>query len=459
VKKPKSKSVFDIVHDRLAALQAKASSLGVFDHARSEENSPSFTRYAVFTGIRSFDDVVGGMPIGKSVELCGLPKSGKTAMAVRTCVRAQQGFVYERIQEPDGSIRLEQLPPDTFDVHVLYYDNENSLSDFSHRRVDGTVMKGEILQCNTIELVWFTMEQVINTLEKIEEETGVTQFLIVVLDTIGVMTTKMDLDAAWGKMDYPRVPSQIKQGFRTMLQRMQRENVLLIGLNHVSRKMTADFRGRVAYKSWAYDSPGGSSFGYFSTCQIYFEMLQKSYKLHPESREADGQLVYFMTSKNRMMPPLRQGRLALHFTIFDREHRLVREGGFKDEWSILETLIYHKAAQLNDEGAILFRFEKFGVETRTFGKAEAMPSLEEQDDGEPPPPRRGHPRHHAAVRKREPKISYRHAWLEFYAQHQEDFDALYNNVIERALLGSEIQFPERNGELVPEESDDEDEEE
>jgi len=448
MKKPSAKlgrrSLLAKISATLDRLQPENPDGGTYEHARSTESSPTYIRYVVTTGIRAFDDRVGGMPIGKATELCGLPKSGKTNMAVRTCVRAQQGFIYERVQAEDGSVTLQQLKPGTYNVTILYYDNEGSLSDFNNRVVDRTVMDGEIIQCETIELLWKTMDGVMQDMDAEQEENPeIVQFLIVVIDTVGSMTTKMELDAAWGKTDFPRVPAQLKAGFKAMTSRMQRENVLLMGLNHVSRKMTSRAgTGPPAFKGWSYDSPGGLAFSYFSTHQVYFEMLQRKYCLRSQG-EADGILVYFLTEKNRMLPMLRQCNLALLFGLKDRlSGKLIQEGGFKDDWSLLECLIYHKAAKISrNTGFITFYFAKFGVPMTTFGAA-AVPSLEEQDEAAPipPPSRRMAARPRLAEgeehKKKDPRIPNRMAWLEFYQQHQADVEALYEIVTDRSLKGS-----------------------
>ena len=131
-----SKDLIDRIASRLIRGQPETAEGGTYDVARSRDDAPSKIRYVVTTGIRPFDDRVGGMPIGKAIELCGLPSSGKTNMAVRTCVRAQQGFIYERTALPNGQYHLEQLKPGTYQVTTLYYDNEGSLSDIDKRTIE-----------------------------------------------------------------------------------------------------------------------------------------------------------------------------------------------------------------------------------------------------------------------------------------------------------------------------------
>lgn len=423
----------------LNTIRPKKEDKGTYTVGRSTEDSPTKVRYVVTTGIRAFDDRVGGMPVGKTIELVGLPQSGKTNMAVRTCVRAQQGFVYERVQTSDGRIALKKLKPGTYDITTLYYDNEGSLSDFDKRRIDGTVMDGLIIPCDTVELLWKTMERVIQEVDKEEEDTGRIQILIVVIDTVGIMSTAMEMEKEFGKIDYPRVPKQLKDGFKRMTGKMMRENVLLIGLNHVSKKMNQGFsRGAPGVRAWDYQQPGGQAFSYCATHQVYFETLQVKYRLVKKG-SAEGYLVYFCTTKNRLKPPLRESRMSLLFTIKDDEKGVVvREGGFNDEFSILEALIFDKAAEVKSDGTgIAFKFNKFGVPTTTFSKGEATPSLEslDEEDEDDPPKRQGRFKKAAAKPKRlrDPRIAIRAEWPAFYQEHREDLDALYDRVTQLAV--------------------------
>ena len=428
--KLKVKAGSDRIHDRfqtaLANLVPKNRDSGTFTYARSIEDSPTAIRYVVTTGIRAFDDRVGGMPFGKATELVGLPQSGKTTMAVRTVVRAQQGYLYERIQKEDGSLQLKQLKPGSYMVHCAYYDQEGSMSDRDKRTVDGIMMDAEIFQCDTVELIWVTMDKMMTILDEEQEETGIQQFLVVIIDTVGSLSTKSEFVMAWGKTDYPRVPQELKTGMKVMIGRMQRENVMLIGCNHVARSM--DVRGRMAFRGWHYTSPGGMAFSYYTFHRVFFEMLKMKYSLASKGNP-DGYVVYFQTLKNRLMPVLREGRLALLFTAKDQKQKVIREGGFHDQLSLLEALFFGKAAKVSKAtGAISFRFEAFGIATTTFGAKDTVKTLDEQEDEQP----EERPR-----LKRDPKIANRAAWAAFYVEHQADCEALYEEVTRRALASSE----------------------
>ena len=154
-------------------------------------------------------------------------------------------------------------------------------------------------------------------------------------------------------------------------------------------------------------------------------------------------MCYLPAQKSRIMPMPRQCHMALLFGVKDKAGKMIQEGGFKDDWSLLEALIYHKAAKIGKEtGAISFLFEKFSIPMTTFGTA-ATPSLEESDDAAPPPSPASSNRRMAArpkiaeeKKKKDPRIPNRMAWLEFYQQHQADFDALYDRVTENSMQGS-----------------------
>ena len=161
-----------------------------------------------------------------------------------------------------------------------------------------------------------------------------------------------------------------------------------------------------------------------------------------------------MTKKNRLKPMLRQGRMALLFGITGTNGKLLREGGIKDSYSLLETLIFSKAATVSKEtGTITFQFDKFSVPTTTFGEQPA--SLEEQDAEEAPVTSRrpGSRQPEAPSRKKAHRISNRLQWSEFYEQHKADVEALYETVTLRTMSGSELTAVLANDDIEDDDSD------
>lgn len=438
-----SKDLHGRIISKLSKGRPESAQNGTYDVGRSTVESPSRIKYVVTTGIRPFDDRVGGMPVGKTIELMGAPSSGKSCMAIRTCARAQAGFIYERVSDGKGGYALEQLKPGTFNVTILYYDNEGSLSDPERRIVDGHELDCVIEQCDTVDLLFKTMEKVMDMVAEEEEETGVLQFMVVVLDTIASTCSLEDFKREWGKRDFPRAPAEYKQAFSVLIRQIQRENVLLIGVNHVSKKMERN-GGRVAFKAWEYSSPGGKAFSYYSTHQVFFDQVLANYRLG-EGGSPDGFLLSFFTTKNRLGPPLRGGRLALLFGQREVDGTVILEGGLHNGFSMLETLISSKAAVVSKQTkAITFTFRKFGVTPETFKSSAAQDDV---DDAAPPT---GLAAVAIAKRKkkvldetddgpvvrREPKIPNRAAWIVFYAEHAADLDALYREANRRSQESS-----------------------
>lgn len=102
-------------------------------------------------------------------------------------------------------------------------------------------------------------------------------------------------------------------------------------------------------------------------------------------------------------------------------------GGFSDEFSMLETLInYHFAEITNKEKQtdIVFKFGSSGVQLTTFGNLGT--SLSEDD--ELPVARRG--------RRKDPSIYTRAEWPEFYRSHKADFDKLWDLALQYAFTPS-----------------------
>lgn len=422
---------------------------GTYTVARANLDSPSAIDYIVTTGIRTFDERVGGLPVGKVTEIFGLPACGKTHLAVRVAVRAQQGFIYKRVPAKDAkTFKMEKLKPGTYDVTVLYYDNESALSEPYMKMVDGVTMDGIIEQCDTVDLLWETMEKVADMVAEEETVTKRLQILVIVIDTVASLVSKSDMKREWGKKDFPRSPQELKEGFRIMVRKLTRHNVLLIGTNHVSKRMKVEVGpgSTPAYRAWDYDSPGGQAFKYYSHHRIYLEPMRVKYRVNGLKGPAEGFLIYFFTEKSRLRPPLREGRMALLFG--ERAHdtgEVISEGGFNDTYSVLETLIFSKAAEIAKKSRkISFKFHSFGIKTTTF--TPEAPSLEDQADqpaakldeteGD------GEGEGEELKRKTNPTINDRSEWPAFYAAHTADVEALFAEANRRAfqsvnLSGSE----------------------
>ena len=417
------------------------------------ELSPT-VKYVLKSGIAPFDDLVGGFPFGHICEVFGLEASGKSNIVVQSCIRAQVGHIYEMVDRDErGQPVFRKLDKNDVDISVIYLDNEQALTDdkiFCDTEDNGKLVRlaGGVGNCDTVDMVFKILDVAIDTANAAELETGRKQFLVFVLDTVAATSSRDELAQEWGKMDYPRHAIEWRKGFRQLTRRIKRGNVCTIFTNQVSDNLKQQAKkGRPqssAPRPIDYSTFGGKALKFYSHFRVFFFNTDARYKFNPNKQFPDGYQFGFVSVKNRIKKPLREGRLALRFATNPEQ----TNGGIHNRLSILETLIYLKHAEYDDDKKISFKFDLFDVPMTTFGEKTA--SIDEQDSA----PKRGG-RSHAY---KNPSIASRGEWLEFYAAHKADFDALYASAINLAFdtdVQQTTQVVDTEGDL-PEESEPED---
>jgi len=413
----------DALLAKLKAGLPKSDEWGVCEISRSNDEVLSAIRYVLTTGIKSFDDIVGGMPFGRIVELYGLESCGKTAMAIRSAVRAQMKAISEVSRKPDGTLEYHTLDPDDIEVAVLYIDNEQSLDDDDKLVVDGVKLNVITMRCDTIDMVFKMADRMIEGAE--ESTSKKTQFVVIVVDTIASTSARQDINQPWGKVDFPRLPGEISKGFSKLVRRVNSSNVCMICTNQVRTKFGAATGpgGGNGVHSYQYSSLGGMALRFYASHRVFMHALGSKYKLAPNAQFAAGIQIGFQTAKNRLRMPQREGRMVL---LFDQ-----KQGGFNDAFSKLETLIYLDFIEVGskEKGTdFTVNFASHGVETTTFDVKDVEASLEEEDDA--PAPVRGR---RLGKRKKNPGFKLRAEWPAFYAAHKADVDQLWGKAIEYAF--------------------------
>lgn len=388
--------------------------------SRTKDLVMSQVKYVLTTGIDSFDNVVGGMPFGRMTELFGLESCGKTAMAIRCAARAMKKHICEVIHHEDSLPEYRPLKPEECKVVVVYVDNEQSLDEDGKLIVDGEELDVVGCRFDTTEDVFKAVDGSIafqRQRMEAEEKDGIKRFMFIVVDTIASTSTKQELDQKWGTPDYPRQPQAISKGLRRLARKVSRYNVCILFTNQVRVKFQeqAPQKGKgqtFQIKASDYSSPGGFALRFYSSHRVFMYALAQKYKLLPTAQFSAGLLVGFHTVKNRLRPPLRDGRMVL---LFDK-----KQGGFHNVFSILETLEFLGFVEVGVESKrtdFTLKFNKHGIVPTTFEPAKLETTLDEDEEK----PRRGH--------KKDPGFKYRSEWPKFYAEHKADVDILWQAAI------------------------------
>lgn len=384
-----------------------------FEVSRSTKGILSKVRYVLSTGMEPYDAAlgIGGLPFGRVTELYGTDGSGKTAMALRCAVRLQQRFIYERIKvEGTDVCELRRVKGDV-PVFTVYIDNEQSIDEDGKTKIDGTQLDVAVARCDTVDQMFKIIDTAIDTVDSVMEELRKDAkkngepvpecFIGITVDTIAGTSSREEMTDKWDKVDYSRQAKQLREGFRIMMRKFSRRNVLGIFTNQVGDKFDKQVQ-RGPKSSVAQDSDfntfGGRALKFFASIRIFHAQQNANYKLDKAYRFPSGRSIAFKVVKNRLGKPYRGGQLVLLY-----------DGGFSNIFSKLETLLGMKLAEYGDreagETGIKFRFATAKIETTTF----------------PPVP---------GERTRTPALEGSLAsWPAFYEEHRADFDRLWQHAV------------------------------
>lgn len=423
---------------KLRASKPRNESAGTFEVTRTSKEVLSKVNYVLTTGIEPFDDIVGGFPVGRITEVFGLEACGKTQLMIRMAVRGQTLKISQVVRHEDGAVTFEPIPKGKkVYVHVLYIDNECSIDEDEQIIVDGVEMDVHLARCDTVDQLFKMVDITVCEVEAAQKEDKDTLYFVVVLtDTIASTSSKEEMESDWGTVDYSRMPKQLREGFRVLNRKVNRCNVAWICTNQVSDSFKAASGGKRKMKGNSPDpddfiAPGGKALKFFATHRVFMWGTQTNYKLFPTNKFASGLLIGFKSVKNRVRKPKREGRMVI---LFGDENK--RGGGFSSLHSKLETMIYLGVAKIAESGKeISFLFNKHKVATTTYGVTETKTTLDEDDEKEVV--KRGN---------KNPSITCRGEWAEYYEAHKADLDALYAVALKKAF-----------SDAPPDESEDEDE--
>lgn len=292
---------------------------------------------AVSSGNMALDYIlgIGGFPLGRSVELSGLPSSGKTTTALQIAANIQA------IIKAGGNPELG-IGPDDF---ILYLDYEQTI-DPEYCIALGLDVNHESFLLTQPD----TLEDGANFAKELIQ-TGAVR--LVIWDSVAAMTPSAKAEAEIGK-SLPAVQAKLMSDLGQQLNPLLAEhNTLNIWVNHL--KEAIDMGG---YKRPGagprMTTPGGVALKFFSSVRVEYRQRKtnkgKRYNaiLNEEEEVVTSTDVHVKVTKNKVGPPFRDAIVRVRFG-----------RGFDNFYTAMQLLMAHKKVIY---AAGYFKFHKLEAE-------------------------------------------------------------------------------------------------
>lgn len=274
---------------------------------------------AVSTGNIAIDHIlgVGGLALGRSVELYGLPSSGKTTTALQSAAVLQQLIIA-------GGDSTRGIGPD--DV-IAYFDYEHAL-DLDYARALGL----NVDHASFLFTQPDSLEQGANVALELLE-TGACRMLV--WDSVAAMNPQAAMEAEVGAQ-LPAIQARVMADFLKKLNSALHEhNCVSVFVNHLKDKMVmgASRPGMPTPTT----TPGGVALKFYASVRAEFTHI-KSIKgmIHDSLSNEDIEMIVasevrVKVTKNKLGPPFKQAIVRVRFG-----------RGFDNFWTSLQILIAHK---------------------------------------------------------------------------------------------------------------------
>lgn len=285
---------------------------------------------AISTGNLAIDHItgVGGLPLGRSVELAGPPSSGKTTTALQTAANLQRII----LAGGNGIIK----PTD----HILYMDYEHT--------VDEEYCKALGLDVNDSTFLLSQPDTLEDGANFAREALKTGEVRLCIWDSVAQMQPSSKADMEIGK-SLPAIRAKLLTDFGEQLNGiLYEQQALNIWVNHLKEVVNIGGGGRPGVK--VYSTPGGISLKYLASVRIEYKQTTKVTKteLDPitqvEREVAVAQNVIVKVTKNKVGPPYRSADVRVSYG-----------KGFDNFYTAMQILIAHKKIVA---GAGIFKFHR-----------------------------------------------------------------------------------------------------
>jgi len=273
---------------------------------------------AISTGNLAIDYCigVGGIPLGRSIELYGPPSSGKTTTALQAAAELQKIIIAGG--DPERGIKPDDI--------ILYLDYEQSM-DKDYAVALGLNTKHPSLKFTQPD----TLEDGVN-FAIAAVKTGRVRLLI--FDSVASMNPSAKADAEIGK-SLPAVQAKLMKDFTlTFNSVLANNNASAIFINHQMEAMSMGGRPGMPPKT---TTPGGVALKYFASLRIQYTQVKQNKEtvIDGLSNEKVERImstdVKVKVTKNKMAPPYREALVRVRFG-----------RGFDNFWSAMQVLLANK---------------------------------------------------------------------------------------------------------------------
>lgn len=281
---------------------------------------------------------VGGLPLGRIVELYGNPSSGKSTTALQAAAAIQHDIIEQARDE-----------------YILYLDFEHAM-DGDYAAALGLDVEHPtfiIAQPNWLEDGAEIAERLIKT----------GKVRLSIWDSVAEMTPKdLEFGVRTNAMERARLMNSLLQRFNSLL---HENNCTAVFLNHLIEAV--QMGGARPGLPPPETTPGGKALKFYASLRMAYKQT-KQIKGEAEDAlsgsitdQAVAQLVKVKVTKNKVGVPLRE-----------TEVRIVFGAGFDNFWSALQVLLAHKTIAATSTGMYYFT-----------GTAPAHSEMPTSSDGRP----------------------------------------------------------------------------